>query len=74
MKKWLRALGAGNSSTISGEFFVPFLVLLMYHEHKESPREANILRKLWGLRAVPGIRRRFMPMKPMPTIPILSIA
>jgi hypothetical protein len=34
-------LFAGSCLTISGEFSVPFLVLVMNHEHNDSPRLAR---------------------------------
>ncbi len=59
---------------VSGEFFGTFLVLVMNHEHKELPTAAEISRKLLGFRTEPRIQRRFMPIKPIPTIPIRTIA
>src|SRR5208337_868861 len=61
---------ASASHTISGEFFVPFFVLVMDHEHKESSAATEISRKSRGLLTELRIRRRFMPMNPTPTIPI----
>jgi hypothetical protein len=58
---------------VSGEFFVPFLVLVMNHEHKELPTAAEISRKSLSFRTEPRIQRRFMPIKPTPIIPIFTI-
>ena len=59
---------------VPGEFFVPFLVPVMNHEHKEMLTATEISRKSLGFRTKPRIQRRFMPIKPTPTMPILIIA
>jgi hypothetical protein len=64
---------AGASATISGEFFMPFFVVVMNHEQKESSAATEISRKARGFLTERRIRRRFMPMKPMPTMPTVII-
>ena len=45
----------------------------MNHERKESLRVARILRKSWPFRERWRIRRRFMPIKPTPTMPMRTM-
>jgi hypothetical protein len=58
---------------LPAEFFVPFFALVMNHEHKEYPSSANISWKITRCCEVWRIQQRIMPMKPTPTMPILTI-
>jgi len=55
------------------EFFVQFIVLVLYHEHKEYQWVSTKFRVFLVFFSYARNNQWIMPMKPTPTIPILTI-
>jgi hypothetical protein len=58
----------------SEKFFVSFFVLVMNPRHKEYPGAEEFRDNYLLLLRIAWIRMGFMPIKPTPTMPILTIS